>query len=377
MAFYFRLPVITDLTIEQQAVLNEPKPIAVSGGPGTGKSVVSLWRHIRNHATNRRSLLLTYTKSLEAYLKSSASSENRSAGESVARTYDWTTNNYSKIYNEIIIDEAQDVEFETYEFIKTLTSSVSYSADDNQMLYPSKGAKEQDLKSLFTSNSSYELFENFRNTVEIVKFVKSMFPLRLISSGKDSGQAPLVICTDTNQEIQCKVILDLIENFNSSTHNIAILVPLQSQVNFWYSELKKHGVACSKFVSSDGDFGTIENIHITTFKSSKGLEFDTVILPEFNRYQENISNLNVVNENDYYVVFTRTRRNLFLIDNSNCINQKCQLPFLQKQIESGIVKLDLSYIKPKIKNYQVSDTISRLTPEQLNKFLKDIEDLNI
>ena len=91
MAFYFRLPVITDLTIEQQSVLNEPRPIAVSGGPGTGKSVVSLWRHIRNHATNRKSLLLTYTKSLEAYLKSSAASENKNAGESVARTYQWTT----------------------------------------------------------------------------------------------------------------------------------------------------------------------------------------------------------------------------------------------------------------------------------------------
>ena len=54
MAFYFRLPVITSLTIEQQAVLNEPGPIAVSGGPGTGKSVVSLWRHIRNHDTKKR-----------------------------------------------------------------------------------------------------------------------------------------------------------------------------------------------------------------------------------------------------------------------------------------------------------------------------------
>ena len=372
MAFYFRLPVITDLTVEQQTVLNEPRPIAVSGGPGTGKSVVSLWRHIRNHATNRKSLLLTYTKSLEAYLKSSAASENRSAGMNVARTYDWTTNNYSKIYSEIIIDEAQDVEFGTYQFIKTLTGSVSYSADDNQMLYPSKGAKEQDLQSLFSSNSSYELFENFRNTIEIVKFVKSMFPLRLISNGKESGQTPLVICTNANQDTQCKVVLDLIKNFNSSTHNIAILVPLQSHVNYWYSELKKNGIGCSKFVSSDGDFGTIENIHITTFKSSKGLEFDTVILPEFNRYQENISNLNVVNENDYYVVFTRTRRNLFLIDNSTCINQKCQLPFLQKQIETGVVKLDLSYVKPKIENFNYSDSIGKLTREQLNDLIRDI-----
>ena len=372
MAFYFRLPVITDLTIEQQSVLNEPRPIAVSGGPGTGKSVVSLWRHIRNHATNRKSLLLTYTKSLEAYLKSSAASENKNAGESVARTYQWTTSNHSTQYSEIIIDEAQDVEFETYQFIQTLTSSVSYSADDNQMLYPNKGAKEQDLQSLFSSNSRYELFENFRNTVEIVKFVKSMFPLRLIANGKDSGQLPLVICTDANHEIQCKVVVDLIENFKSSTHNIAILVPLQSHVNFWYNELIKHGITCSKFVSSDGDFGKIENIHITTFKSSKGLEFDTVILPEFNRYEENICNLKVVEENDYYVVFTRTRRNLFLIDNSNCVNQKCQLPFLQKQIDTGIVKLDLSYVKSNIKPFEPSGEVSKLTPEQMNDLLNTI-----
>ena len=37
MAFHFRLPSITDLTIQQQAVLNETKAIAISGGPGTGK----------------------------------------------------------------------------------------------------------------------------------------------------------------------------------------------------------------------------------------------------------------------------------------------------------------------------------------------------
>ena len=80
MAYGFRLPVLTDLTIEQQAVLNEPNAIAVSGGPGTGKSVVSLWRHIQNHGMGRRhSLLLTYTVSLESYLASSASSEKNSS----------------------------------------------------------------------------------------------------------------------------------------------------------------------------------------------------------------------------------------------------------------------------------------------------------
>ena len=36
--YYFNLPQITQLTIPQQAALNETKQIALSGGPGTGKS---------------------------------------------------------------------------------------------------------------------------------------------------------------------------------------------------------------------------------------------------------------------------------------------------------------------------------------------------
>ena len=47
--YYFKLPLIIDLTIGQQTALDEPNPIAISGGPGTGKRVVSLFRHIRNY----------------------------------------------------------------------------------------------------------------------------------------------------------------------------------------------------------------------------------------------------------------------------------------------------------------------------------------
>ena len=102
MPYYFRLPLVTDLTIEQQAVLNETQAVAVFGGPGTGKSVVSLWRHIRNHSTGRRnSLLLTYTVSLASYLSNSAKSENRNAGENVDRTYRWLTESATDDYEEM------------------------------------------------------------------------------------------------------------------------------------------------------------------------------------------------------------------------------------------------------------------------------------
>ena len=110
MAYYFNLPLITELTTDQQRAVDETSPLVLSGGPGTGKSVVSLWRHIRNHSTGlRNSLLLTYTKTLEHYLKASAITQNVNAGNSVDRIFWWLTHNATN-YEEIIIDEAQDIE---------------------------------------------------------------------------------------------------------------------------------------------------------------------------------------------------------------------------------------------------------------------------
>ena len=70
--YYFNLPLITALTTAQQAALNETEQIALSGGPGTGKSVVSMWRHISNYRQGNRSLLLTYTTTLKRFWRPAA-----------------------------------------------------------------------------------------------------------------------------------------------------------------------------------------------------------------------------------------------------------------------------------------------------------------
>lgn len=344
MPYHFRLPIITDLTIDQQAALNESRAIAVSGGPGTGKSVVSLWRHIQNHDMGRRnSLLLTYTKSLESYLASSARSENEAAGENVNRTYWWTYHIASNEYDEIIIDEAQDVEEARYNIISGLTSMVSYSADDNQMIFPNRQTSERRLKQIFHENEPFRLQDNFRNTAQIVRFVRSMFRNRLITPGEDNGPMPTVILSDRTNQMQTVIIGDIIRNFKSDTHNIAVLVPLVRNVNSWNNILTQNGINCSWFTGCEDEVGIIENVHITTYKSAKGLEFDTVIIPDFDQYKAHIKELHVVEENDYYVVFTRARRNLFLIDNSGDSNTNCNLEFLKLQIERDIVQVDNTY----------------------------------
>lgn len=61
------------------------------------------------------------------------------------------------------------------------------------------------------------------------------------------------------------------------------------------------------------NFETLERIHITTFKSAKGLEFDTVVLPGFDSYNYFIDTYDNFSDNDYYVALTRAKINLYLL----------------------------------------------------------------
>lgn len=328
MPYYFRLPLITDLTINQQAALNEVDPIAISGGPGTGKSVVSLWRHIRNYDLGTmRSLLLTYTKTLEKYLSASAASENVQAGNAVDRTLRWTWGDHQPNYDEIIVDEAQDVDSTKYEKIKRHAGMVSYGADDQQMIYPDHCITERELSIIFPKNSRHELYENFRNSYEIMQFVRALFTNRLIPQTTINnllqagrlGNKPIVLVTNNDDQKQNRAILDIINQFRSDTHNIAVLVPLGKHVDQYAGMIRGSGITCSSFKNDDGFLAQIDNVHVTTFKSAKGTEFDTVIIPDFEDYHWNIAHLTIakIKESDYYVAVTRARRNLYLISSND------------------------------------------------------------
>ena len=122
---------------------------------------------------------------------------------------------------------------------------------------------------------------------------------------------------DTNDE-QNDAIIEIINDFGSSTHNIAILVPWKKHVKVFEEVLESNGInGFSAFAAGDGftSCPPIENIHITTFKSAKGLEFDTVIIPNFELYNKITGKFNI-EWKDYYVGCTRAKSNLFLISNS-------------------------------------------------------------
>lgn len=347
MAYYFKLPPITDLTIGQQAALNEPNAIAISGGPGTGKSVVSLWRHIRNYGTDgKRSLLLTYTKTLESYLSLSSISEANNANSvlekekinnaslNVNRTLWWLTHGPTK-YDELIVDEAQDVDSNKYIALGRYSDIISFGADDGQIVFPRNSTTERQLREIFKNNKTYFLDENFRNSYQIVYFLKGFFSNKLIyqyiledlkQKGR-FGPKPILISNINKFEKQHNVIVEIIKLFftdtesENNTHNLAILLPLKRDVDSVFfalseSKINNRTIRCTRYYEGL-TFNGISNIHVTTFKSAKGLEFDTVIIPEFDKYKWNVENLTIapITESDYYVAISRAKRNLYLLSN--------------------------------------------------------------
>lgn len=326
MAYYFNLPRIEDLTPDQQRAVDETNPLALSGGPGTGKSVVSLRRHIRNHSTGlRKSLLLTYTKTLEHYFKSSASSQNANAGDSISR-FDKNSREFVG-YQEIIIDEGQDINKSRFELFFKYSSNISFGADERQSVYISK----EELNELsnwfkadqrFQSNVPITLSRNFRNSKEILLFTRSVFPNYMISQNIIDGALITglkpILKLNLGWDIKghVAVIIDIINDFHNDTHNIAILVPKAEMVDNYYQQIKEQlntSVEVTKYQNEHENFQGLSGIHITTFKSSKGTEFDTVIMPEFDRYTWFVQHGHTIKENDYYVGFTRTKTNLFLL----------------------------------------------------------------
>ena len=349
MAYFFELPMITKLTEDQQMALDDTSPITISGGAGTGKTVVSLWRHIQNIETlNRYSVLVTYTKTLGFYLSMSIRAiENQNKYQTkniqppsshvfILKTFPFTKN--WKV-NEIIIDEAQDLTFSKLQEIRNYGEIISYGADFNQQLY--KGTVEKDeIKNLFPQNISYDLQQNFRNSYYILNFVKGILPdFYIPQSTLDEleeerlGVKPILFITNDNFEKEIEKIVEIIKQFESETHNIAILLPFgnsgKESVEYYHKTLLDKNINCSKYYNEmKTDNVQIDNIHITTYKSAKGLEFDTIIIPFLSKLKDFISRSQStrVSEEDYYVAFTRAKRNLYLfsstklnfIDNSIC-----------------------------------------------------------
>ena len=173
MAYYFRLPLITDLTEDQQMALDDTSPIVISGGTIIERNIILLLRHIRNIDFGKSSVLLL--SSSNAIIDYMGNKDITSSTIFRLRDFPFLNIKNAKPWkvNEIIIEEIQNLTYSTLQEVKKYADTLSYGADFNQQLY-SKTVTKNEIQNLFPKNIHYNLQQNFRTSYHILNFVKSI-----------------------------------------------------------------------------------------------------------------------------------------------------------------------------------------------------------
>lgn len=318
--YYFNLLPLMSLSVDQRAAVQSSGPIVVLG-VGNDKNWALFYRHHNYIMSGRRSVLLVYTRQLRDYYRCCLRSlGNLDAAENVFTVLSWSA--HATSCDEILVIDAMDLPIDVLSKLGEY-GSVSYSIDDVPKIYMSHGCTFSQLRSLFPTNRELRIVNVFKCSNEILQFAKEAFPcagIRAeISRGKSGLKPDLYVVKDSLEKddasrLTIKKIKELVSDFiQVSNNNIAILCPWNSKAVYYrdllideYPDLS----FCSPTESSDSC--GLKQLHITTFKFAKGLEFDTVIIPDFQYAFDNLTQYHI-DWRDFYAGVMCARDRLVLI----------------------------------------------------------------
>lgn len=374
--------------------ISKEKRLAIVGGPGTGKTILAMSG--MNKSGNSKQILLTYSNPLSKMIHGCSvesdtvhrfcwqlgkkmeqklnqfSSEysynyksrkfidviNREYGYSKTGWPQWDNlyKAYSKLshsdqeeirYNDIFIDEGQDLPNEAFDFFSKIADRIIVTYDDAQEV----GRENDDdsntelkrkagidcnriLCILGLQESFYDLIDNFRNTASIEKVAKLFYnnygntalSLRPSICKRNIGTLPEVVLSKATQEMIDKIADDAYQ----LNKQVGIIVPDQESFDF-IKQLMDNAVA-KRLISESKFFykyGSVDNmkkadnlnqtgVFLTTYKSSKGMEFDEAYLFDCQKMPLNTP----ADKNKFYVAVTRAKDKLSFIFNcsydANC-----------------------------------------------------------
>ena len=359
-----RLPSYQDLSKEQDEINNLPLDgiYLVTGPPGTGKTVMALYRSWMLSKRGRHVRLLMYSRLLSQYTSSAIDALGI---DGVVNTLNsWFFGFYQQIYREpppqirsyefdwdrvlerihgmappsnslpdLLVDEGQDFPEAFYTVARYLSKNLTVFADENQTLTPNNSTIKKIAERLGMDSDdpphrlgrwNYQTLErNYRNTVEIASLARVFYTGLKTGVPKlpeRHGQKPRLVATNTFQQA-----IDFIARYqqNHTDREIGILLPsrkLQGQVTRALRQRKQRDPnwtnRIENYVGGRGsnadvlDFDS-PGIKVVNYKSAKGLEFDTVFIPELQKLRDEPDDTDF--KMRFYVLISRARDELYLM----------------------------------------------------------------
>ncbi len=359
-----RLPSFQDLSKEQDTINNLPLNgvYLVTGPPGTGKTVIALYRAHMLSERSQRVRLLMYSRLLSQYVGSAI---NELAIKGVVDTYhSWFYHFYRKLYRatppeierfvydwteilnrinqepprknllpHLLIDEGQDLPAPFYTVARYLSKNLTVFADENQTLTPNNSTIKKIAERLGIDSDdpphrlgrwNYQTLErNYRNTVEIASLARVFYTglkTGLPKLPERHGEKPRLIATNTFQQA-----VDFIARYqqNHTDREIGVFLPsreLQGEAARALRQRKQRDPSWTNQIAnyvggkgSNADVLDFDNpgIKIVNYKSAKGLEFDTVFIPELQTLTDDPDGIDF--KMMFYVLISRARDDLYLM----------------------------------------------------------------
>lgn len=357
------------------------KSVAIVGGPGTGKTVLAMSGMGLN--SGKKQILLTYSKPLSSMIKGCSVTSNtvhsfcwqlakkmeekledyaddyqydddpHAIIEVINKQYGYDStgwpqwkklmNAYNRLsdqdkkdirYDDIFVDEGQDLPNEAYDFFKLIADRVIVTFDDAQEV-----GKEIDvgssklirkagvdcnriLSTLSLQDSFYDLIDNFRNTAAIERVAKlfynnfgcNNFSLRVVAKNRPEGSKPKVVFGALNQQL----FNDIADKAYQLNRQVGVIVPdgatfdtanafLENAVTNKILPPAKYFFKYGKKCNMDGANNLNQTgVFLVTYKTSKGMEFDDVYLLDC---QKNTLQ-SPADKNQFYVAATRAKETL-------------------------------------------------------------------
>lgn len=337
----FKLPNGQDLSVEQMDIINLPptRDWLISGAPGTGKTVMAIYRagQVGQMHKDRTVLMLVYNRPLRDYL-ASAVQGNYFENVEIQTYHQWVydlykEHNWGRVprtdedgldwasitrritglgrhYVHIIIDEAQDFPVELLELLHNVAERMTCFIDPNQAIELGKTGTYDVLRTMCVE-SPYTLTRNFRNTQPIrdlsVLYCKDGEP----APTEVPGRKPMMIKFAGNFDAQSKAMANIINR--NREKNIGIIVQPKS-MNVTYNTMDQllDGVNIQMYKPKTSNYIDFDEpgVKILSYGTMKGLEFDIVLIPLFDKIP--LTDGGTVDANRIYVAITRACEELYM-----------------------------------------------------------------
>ena len=343
-----KLPAFEDLSKEQDLIYNLDLDgnYIVSGPPGTGKSVMALYRAQVLTFDDREPAVLMYSKVLQQYTEQAANEVEVAGYVTTFHKWFWNFwrthyrnspptmagNSYENDWAEIaqqfmtnppelgglsdlIVDEGQDLSLAFFRIVRFVARNITVFADENQQLFDNNTTLRE-IETGIGAKEHMVLRRNYRNTAEIAAVAANYYagtPTGIPSPPERHGDKPTL-----RQYASVDEFTDFVARYVKARTNltIGIACPNQNIQRRLYRELesRKLPIPVQAYMSNNRSHSVLDfdspAVTLVHYKSLKGLEFDTLFVPELQ--QVTMDPTSAATRMMFYVVMSRARDELHL-----------------------------------------------------------------